>query len=116
MPKLEPNMLLNDHKFHNFSYKLYNLLILGKFTELCELLNKSNELLTAQIDHLDSLLETFNLENHTMAILAILIVKMNAIRTNSQFNSAFFTQLTDFAINANVNQVLIVPETCKFSQ
>lgn len=83
----------------------------GKFSELCELLNKSNELLVAQIDQLDSLLETFNLENHTMAILAILIVKMNAVHTNNQFNSALFTQLTDFAINANANQVQIVPET-----
>lgn len=77
------------------------------------MLNKSTELLTAELDNLDSLLESFNLENHTMAILAILYVKLTSIQNISQ-PIALFSQLTDFAINANVCQLQAVPETCMY--
>lgn len=79
------------------------------------MLNKTNELLTAELANLDTLLESFNLENHTMVILAILFVKLSSIR-NVQQPIALFSQLTDFANNANVNQLQFVPDTCKFLQ
>lgn len=77
------------------------------------MLNKSYELLTNELDNLDTLLESFNLENHTMAILAILYVKLTWVRRTSQ-PIALFSQLTDFAINANASQLQAVPETCTY--
>ncbi|XKL62575.1 hypothetical protein PGB90_002408 [Kerria lacca] len=82
----------------------------GKFIELGEMLNKSYDLLTSELDNLDSLLESFNLENHSMTILAILYVKLSSIRNIAQ-PIAVFTQLTDFALNADINQLQHVPET-----
>lgn len=76
------------------------------------MLNKSYDLLTSELDNLDSLLESFNLENHSMTILAILYVKLSSIRNIAQ-PIAVFTQLTDFALNADINQLQHVPETCK---
>lgn len=70
-------------------------------------------MLTAELANLDTLLESFNLENHTMVILGILYVKLTSVR-NIQQPVALFTQLTDFANNANVSQLHMVPDTCEF--
>lgn len=90
---------------------LHGTTISGKFNELCEMLNKSHELLQTELDNLDSLLESFNLENHSMAILTILYVKLSSVRNIAQ-PITLFSQLTDFAINADANQIQNVPETC----
>lgn len=78
------------------------------------MLNKCHELLMSELDNLDSLLESFNLENHSMAILTILYVKLSSVRNIAQ-PITLFSQLTDFAINADSHQIQNVPETCTYS-
>ncbi len=90
-------------------------IFVGKFNELCEMLHKSNDLLTSQLANLDTLLESFNLENYSMVILAILYVKLSSISSISQ-PVTLFSQLTDFAINANAQHIQLVPETCSYFQ
>lgn len=48
------------------------LLITGNFSQLCEIINKSLDVLAKHASHLDNVLATLDLQQHSLGVLAIL--------------------------------------------
>lgn len=76
---------------------------------LCDYLNKSTDLLLKNVQHLDNLLETLNMQQHSLAILAVLCAKLSGPPAQQE-NS--FTQVQDFILNCNGEQIRYAPDTC----
>lgn len=56
---------------------LFNVLLLplnhsGQMTQLCELINKSGELLAKNLSHLDTVLGALDIQEHSLGVLAVL--------------------------------------------
>ncbi|XP_066185938.1 COP9 signalosome complex subunit 3 isoform X7 [Sylvia atricapilla] len=49
----------------------------GQMTQLCELINKSGELLAKNISHLDTVLGALDVQEHSLGVLAVLFVKFS---------------------------------------
>ncbi|TRY64551.1 hypothetical protein DNTS_008226 [Danionella cerebrum] len=49
----------------------------GQMTQLCELINKSGELLAKNLSHLDTVLGALDIQEHTLGVLAVLFVKFS---------------------------------------
>nr|XP_033770168.1 COP9 signalosome complex subunit 3 isoform X4 [Geotrypetes seraphini] len=49
----------------------------GQMTQLCELINKSGELLAKNISHLDTVLGALDVQEHSLGVLAVLYVKFS---------------------------------------
>ena len=45
---------------------------LGQMTQLCELINKSGELLAKNLSHLDTVLGALDIQDHSLGVLAVL--------------------------------------------
>lgn len=45
---------------------------LGQMTQLCELINKSGELLAKNLSHLDTVLGALDIQEHSLGVLAVL--------------------------------------------
>ncbi|CAB3376108.1 Hypothetical predicted protein [Cloeon dipterum] len=76
----------------------------GSFRELAELLPKCSEVLTRNSQHLDNVLETLNVNQHSLGILAVLVAKFSANPQPEQADS-LFSQFQDFINDFNVGQV-----------
>lgn len=48
------------------------LFISGQMTQLCELINKSGELLAKNLSHLDTVLGALDVQEHSLGVLAVL--------------------------------------------
>lgn len=46
----------------------------GQMTQLCELINKSGELLAKNLSHLDTVLGALDIQEHSLGVLAVLYV------------------------------------------
>lgn len=46
----------------------------GQMTQLCELINKSGELLAKNLTHLDTVLGALDIQEHSLGVLAVLYV------------------------------------------
>jgi len=46
--------------------------IAGQMTQLCELINKSGELLAKNLSHLDTVLGALDVQEHSLGVLAVL--------------------------------------------
>lgn len=46
--------------------------ISGQMTQLCELINKSGELLAKNLSHLDTVLGALDVQEHSLGVLAVL--------------------------------------------
>ncbi|XP_023012393.2 COP9 signalosome subunit 3 [Leptinotarsa decemlineata] len=79
----------------------------GNFRELCEYLNKTSEGLLKNTQHLDNVLETLDIQQHSLGILAVLRAKFSVI-VNSPDNR--FTLAQDFIQNCNGEQVRFAPD------
>lgn len=44
----------------------------GQMTQLCELINKSGELLAKNLSHLDTVLGALDIQEHSLGVLAVL--------------------------------------------
>lgn len=45
---------------------------LGQMTQLCELINKSGDLLAKNLSHLDTVLGALDVQEHSLGVLAVL--------------------------------------------
>ena len=92
--------------------------ILGNFVELSNICSKFKESLTRNNQHLDNVLETLELQQHSIGILAVLIAKLinfnssNTAQNLESFNPLFL-QVQEFIIGCNGEQVRFTPEMCK---
>lgn len=100
--------------------KLYYLIILcfiGNFRELSEIISKSTDVLIKNGQHLDNVLETLNLQEHSLGILAVLCVKFSLPNPNGSNNAdaykPLFSQVQEFIIGCNGEQVRFASDICK---
>lgn len=103
--------------FNNLTFHCYwtiddiNFLILGNYRELVETINQSTEVLIKGGPHLDNVLETLDLQQHSLGYLAVLCTKFALPPTNAQ-NDNRLKQAEDFIIGCIGEQVRFAPETC----
>lgn len=85
----------------------------GSFRELCDLLNKSTEVLMKNGQHLDNVLETLDLQQHSLGVLAVLCVKFSApvSSASSDHHELLFAQAQEFITGCNGEQVRFAPDT-----
>ncbi|XP_063235012.1 COP9 signalosome complex subunit 3 isoform X1 [Bacillus rossius redtenbacheri] len=86
----------------------------GDFPELCELLNQSAEVLVRNAQHLDNVLETLDLQQHSLGVLAVLCAKLSlpvAPATSADQHEILFAQVQEFLLGCNGEQVRCAPDT-----
>ncbi|XP_076682822.1 COP9 signalosome subunit 3 isoform X2 [Andrena cerasifolii] len=87
----------------------------GNFRELCEIISKSTEVLVKNGQHLDNVLETLDLQQHSLGILVVLCVKFSLPNPNGPSNAdackPLFSQVQEFIIGCNGEQVRFAPNT-----
>lgn len=93
----------------------------GNFRELCDMLSKSTEVLLKNGQHLDTVLETLDLQQHSLGILTVLCVKLSlpppppppssSTTPTPDYHEILFTQVQEFITGCNGEQVRLAPET-----
>lgn len=91
-----------------FANTIRNLSAEGSYRDLCDYLTKSSDLLAKNTQHLDNVLETLDVQQHSLAILAILCAKFNAPASTAQNNR--YNQAHDFILNCNGEHIRLAPE------
>lgn len=85
---------------------------------MCEIISKSGEVLMKNGQHLDNVLETLDLQQHSLGILAVLCVKFSLPNPNNANNpdayKSLFNQVQEFIMGSNGEQVRFAPDTCKY--
>ncbi|XP_019867891.1 COP9 signalosome complex subunit 3 [Aethina tumida] len=81
----------------------------GNFRELCDYLNKSSEVLVKNNQLLDNVLETLNIQQHSLGVLAVLCAKFSAPTTSTLDNR--YTQVQEFILGCNGEQIRFAPDT-----
>lgn len=87
-------------------------MFIGSLRELCEYLSKSSEVLLKNSQHLDNVLETLDIQQHSLGILAVLCAKFSVPAVTAQDNR--FTQAQEFILGCNGEQIRYAPDTCIF--
>lgn len=90
----------------------------GNFRELTEIIQKSLDVLGKNVQHLDNVLETLEIFQHSLGILAILLVKLNllsAANTN-EYQEVLFSQIQEFINVCNPDQIRHAGDLCKFTK
>lgn len=86
------------------------------------MLSKSTEVLLKNGQHLDTVLETLDLQQHSLGILTVLCVKLSlppppppssSTTPTPDYHEILFTQVQEFITGCNGEQVRLAPETCK---
>ncbi|KAI4493348.1 hypothetical protein M0802_009408 [Mischocyttarus mexicanus] len=97
--------------------RFIGFLTLGNFRELYDVINKSTEVLMKNGQHLDNVLETLDLQQHSLGILAVLCVKFSLPNPSGSNNldayKPLFNQVQEFIIGCNSEQIQFAPDTCK---
>ncbi|XP_075224412.1 COP9 signalosome subunit 3 isoform X2 [Lycorma delicatula] len=96
----------------------------GNFHDLCEFLGKSTDVLVKYSQHLDTVLETLDLQQHSLGMLAVLCVKLgmpppsvssagSAPSPNPalDYHELLFAQVQEFITGCNGEQVRFAPDT-----
>lgn len=85
----------------------------GNYRDLCEYLNSTNTVLAKHGLHLlDNVLETLDMQQHSLGVLAVLAAKYTmTLAAAAQDNR--FNQAKDFILNCNGEQIRLAPEMCK---
>lgn len=101
-------------------------MFLGNFRDLCSMLNKSTEILMRNGSQLDTVLEMLDLQQHSLGMLAVLCVKLSLPPPNTpaqqpsgptaapDYQEILFTQVQEFILGCNGEQVRFATETCEF--
>lgn len=80
--------------------------------------SKSAEILMKNGQHLDNVLETLDLQQHSLGILVVLCAKFSLPNSNNgnntDANKSLFNQVQEFIIGCNGEQVRFAPDTCKY--
>lgn len=79
------------------------LSVQGNFSQLCEYISKSSEILAKNAGHLDNVLGTFDMQQHSLGILGILCVKYS-LPSIPDFET-LFVQTQEFINSCNGEQV-----------
>jgi COP9 signalosome complex subunit 3 len=87
----------------------------GNFKELAELLPKCSEVLSRNNQHLDTVLETLNVQQHSLGILAVLVAKFSTLSSAPDQADSLFSQFQEFIAEFNVEQVRCAIDICKNS-
>ncbi|PZC82023.1 COP9 signalosome complex subunit 3 isoform X2 [Helicoverpa zea] len=82
----------------------------GSFRELCEVIGKSDEVLQRNSAHLSTVLETLDIQQHSLGVLAVLVAKFSLAQGGDVDKSTMFKQIHDFLTNCNGEQVRFSPE------
>ncbi|KAI8440207.1 hypothetical protein MSG28_001590 [Choristoneura fumiferana] len=83
----------------------------GNFRELCEIIGKSDEVLQRNSAHLTTVLETLDIQQHSLGVLAVLVAKFSLPPgTNDVDRTTMFQQIHDFINNCNGEQVRFAPD------
>ncbi|XP_066588607.1 COP9 signalosome complex subunit 3 [Prorops nasuta] len=81
----------------------------GNLTELAGIIGKSTELLMENGEHLDNVLETLDLQQHSLGVLAVLCVKFALPSPGGIINpdtyKPLFNQVQEFIIGCNGEQI-----------
>lgn len=82
----------------------------GNYRELYEVIIKAEELLQRNSAHLNNVLETLDVQQHSLGVLAVLIAKYTITPFNTHVDrSCMLTQVDDFITNCNGEQVRTAP-------
>lgn len=60
-----------------FIRKIQKYFVLGNFRELCDIIGKSDEVLQRNSAHLNTVLETLDIQQHSLGVLAVLVAKFS---------------------------------------
>lgn len=105
---------------------MFVLFCLGNFRDLCNMLNKSTDILMRNGSQLDTVLEMLDLQQHSLGMLAVLCVKLALPPPNTpaqqpsgstaapDYQEILFTQVQEFILGCNGEQVRFATETCEF--
>lgn len=88
----------------------------ANFKELSNIVGKYNDVLVKNHQHLDNVLETLDLEFHTIGILAVLnakLVHMLTTNLNLEIFKPVLSQLQEFITSCNREHVKYVLELCE---
>uniref|UniRef100_A0A8C4ZU21 COP9 signalosome subunit 3 n=1 Tax=Gadus morhua TaxID=8049 RepID=A0A8C4ZU21_GADMO len=80
-------------------------------TQLCELINKSGELLAKNLSHLDTVLGALDIQDHSLGVLAVLFVKFSM--PNIPDFETLFSQVQLFISTCNGEHVRYATDTCR---
>ncbi|XP_011499010.1 PREDICTED: COP9 signalosome complex subunit 3 [Ceratosolen solmsi marchali] len=83
------------------------------FRELSSVLTKFNDVLKKNVQHLDNVLETLDLQQHSIGILAVLCAKFsdfNFVSVTMEVFKPLFNQVQEFIVGCNGEQVRLVPD------
>ncbi|XP_017891015.1 COP9 signalosome complex subunit 3-like [Ceratina calcarata] len=88
----------------------------GKFRELMEeIITTSTDVLLKNGEHLDNVLEIFNLQEHSLGILAVLCVKFSVLNFNEESTpdsyEPLFNQIQEFITGCNGEHVKFASDT-----
>uniref|UniRef100_A0A8C5BSI5 COP9 signalosome complex subunit 3 n=1 Tax=Gadus morhua TaxID=8049 RepID=A0A8C5BSI5_GADMO len=83
----------------------------GQMTQLCELINKSGELLAKNLSHLDTVLGALDIQDHSLGVLAVLFVKFSM--PNIPDFETLFSQVQLFISTCNGEHVRYATDTCR---
>ncbi|KAK4877067.1 hypothetical protein RN001_009573 [Aquatica leii] len=81
----------------------------GNYRELYDYLSKSNETLIKNGQHLDNVLETLDIQQHSLGVLSVLNAKYNLSLVNTT-NENRFNQAREFILNCNGEQIRLAPD------
>lgn len=100
------------HKIN--AQRKHGLLVLlsGNYRELAEYVGKSNDLLLKNAPLLDNVLETLDLQQHSLGFLAVIAAKFNLPVSGDQDDR--FKQTYDFIVGCNGEQIRLAPDLCKY--
>ncbi|XP_041973548.1 COP9 signalosome complex subunit 3 [Aricia agestis] len=81
----------------------------GNFRELCDVIGKSDEILQRNSAHLNTVLETLDIQQHSLGVLAVLVAKYSVTQTDVD-KSSMVQQIQEFISNCNGEQVRFAPD------
>lgn len=83
---------------------------------MCVYLNKSSETLVKGGPHLDTVLETLDLQQHSLGVLAVLCAKFSLPPPASPAQDNRLTQAQEFINGCNGEQVRLASDSCNIFQ
>lgn len=102
-------MFVNKYKISLFSPA-------GNFRELNNALGKYSEVLARNGQHLDNVLETLDLQQHSIGILAVLCAKFASFSNciSVETFKPLLNQVQEFILGCNGEQVRFAPDLCEY--
>jgi COP9 signalosome complex subunit 3 len=91
-----------------FVVTVRNLSSQGSFDQLSEYISKNSEILSKNWTHLEDVMQTLDLQEHSLGIMAILCAKLSQPNVE---NETLFIQIQEFIVGCNGEQIRASPET-----